>query len=128
MEITIVTTEEEREEYKKTIDARCAFVSNEITREQWNSFPKKVWVDLAHPFGITSPSFLVVDNRDSNCWVEEFKTLDGALLYATDSKLTTEGQGDWDYMGALKDGGDIVERLAHGSEEAEEAEEAAEDD
>jgi hypothetical protein len=120
MEITIVTNEFEREECKKTVDARCAFVSNEITREQWEGFPKKVWVDLESPDG-PSP-FVVVDNRDCNCWVEAFKTLDGALLYATDCKLTAEDQEDWDYMGALKDGGDIVERLAHG------AEEAAEDD
>ena len=111
MEITIVTTEGEREEYKKIVDARCAFVSNEITREQWESFPKKVWVDLVHPFGSTSSSFIVVDNRDGNCWVEEFNTLDGALLYATDCKITAEGKEDWDYMGALKDGGDLTERL-----------------
>jgi hypothetical protein len=101
MEITIVTTEEEREEYKKTLDARCAFISNKITREQWENFPKKVWVDLVNQYGSTL--FIVVDNQDSNCFVEEFQTLDGALLYATDCKLTTEDQEDWDYMGALRE-------------------------
>lgn len=111
MEITIVTTEGEREEYKKTIDARCAFVNNEITREQWESFPKKVWVDLVLPSGGTPSLFMVVDNRDGNCWVEAFETLDGALLYATDCKMTAEGQEDWDCMGALKDGGDLTKRV-----------------
>ena len=111
MEITIVTTEEEREEYNKTLDARCDFVSNKITREQWEGSPKKVWVDLVNPDGRTSSPFIVVDNQDGNCWVEEFETLDGALLYATNCKLTPEDQEDWDYMGALKDGGDIIERL-----------------
>lgn len=114
MEITIVTTEYEREEYNKTLDARCAFVSNEITREQWECFPKKVWVDLVSQDG--SSLFIVVDNQDSNCLVEEFQTLDGALLYATDCKLTTEDQEDWDYMGALRDGGDIIERLNIGKD------------
>ena len=104
MEITIVTTEGEREEYKKTVDARCAFASNEITREQWESFPQKVWVDLVNPEGRQSPTFLVVDNQGGNCWVKELETLDGAMMWALGLKITT------------RDGGDFIERLSIGEE------------
>lgn len=85
MEITIVTTEYEREEYNKTLDARCAFIRKEITHEQWEGFPKKVWIDLEYQD--ESSPFMVVDNHDSNCWVRGFQTLDGALLYATNCKI-----------------------------------------
>lgn len=117
MEIIIVTTERERDEYLKVIDAYGQVSCGSMTNEEYDKLPRKVWVDLVNPDGRTSSPFIVVDNQDGNCWVEEFETLDGALLYATNTKLTTEGQEDWDYMGALKDGGDIIERLVHGSEE-----------
>lgn len=111
MEITIVTQEWERDEYRKVVDAYGQVSCGSMTNEEYDKLPRKVWVDLVNPGGRTSSPFVVVDNRDGNCWVEEFKTLDGALLYATDCKITAEGQGDWDYMGALKDGGDLTKRI-----------------
>lgn len=38
------------------------------------------------------------------------ETLDGAMLYAAGIKLTTENQENWDYMGALRDGGELIGR------------------
>ena len=111
MDITIVTTSEERKEYEKCVNARCEYVSNNITREEWEKFPKKVWVDVVDGGrGVNCPAFLVVDNSDGQCFVEEFETLDGAMLYASGIKLTTENQEDWDYMGALRDGGELIGR------------------
>lgn len=46
-----------------------------------------------------SAKFTVVDNRDHEAWVEDFDTLDGALAYAIDLRMTTEGQGEWDLQG-----------------------------
>ena len=52
----------------------------------------------------------MVDNTQGDCFVEEFDTLDGAMLYAAGIYLTSENQSNWDYMGALKEGGDLTER------------------
>ena len=48
-----------------------------------------------------------MDNREGECFVEGFMTLDGALLYLCDCHITCEGQEDWDYHGAVKDRGGL---------------------
>ena len=108
MEITLVTEKWEREEYKKAIDA---YWDKNISSEEKDKIPKKVWVDLVDDVrGVKCHPFLVVDNTQGQCFVEEFETLDGAMLYAGGIKLVPDNQSDWDYMGALKDGGDLTER------------------
>jgi hypothetical protein len=54
--------------------------------------------------------FTVVDNREGECFVEGFSTLDGAILYICDCYITCENQEDWDYMGAVKDRGGVDEK------------------
>ena len=108
MEITLVTNKWEREEYKKAINAYC---DEDISSEEKDKIPKKVWVDLVEDgHGGKRSTFVVVDNTQGDCFVEEFDTLDGAMLYAAGIYLTSENQSNWDYMGALKEGGDLTER------------------
>lgn len=107
MEITLVTNKQEREEYKKAIDTYC---NEKVSSDEKDKLPKKVWVDLVNDGrGVKGPPFVVVDNTQGNCFIEEFETLDGAILYAAGIYLTPENQSDWDYMGALKDGGDLTD-------------------
>lgn len=116
MELTIVTTQAERDEMKATLDAYADLIGNGLTKEEFKArYPRKVWLDTEEcsnhqKFPDLLP-FLVVDNRDGECFAEGFDTLDGALLYATDVHTTTERQSEWDYMGAVKDGGDLKCRL-----------------
>ena len=119
MEVTIVTTSAEREEMKRTLDAYADLVGNEMTKEEFKArYPRKVWLDTeecsSHRKSPDLLPFLVVDNREGECFVEGFATLDGAILYATDVYMTPEHQEDWDYMGAVRDGGDLRYRLEEG--------------
>ena len=113
MEVTIVTTSAERDEMKRTLDGYQKVVSNEITPDEFRrGYPHKVWIDTELcAMQYAGLPFLVVDNRDGECFCEDFATLDGAVLYATDVYMTPEHQEDWDYMGAVRDGGDIRYRL-----------------
>ena len=115
--MTIVTTQAERDEMKRTLDAYADLVGGELAkREFMEKYPRKVWIDT-EGCRDTPPDilpFLVVDNRDGECFAEGFATLDGAVLYATDVYMTPEHQDSWDYMGAVKDGGDIRYRLEEG--------------
>lgn len=119
MELTVVTTQAERDEMKATLNAYADLVGNGMTKEEFKArYPRKVWLDTeecSNPrkFSDLLP-FLVVDNRDGECFAEGFGTLDGAILYATDVYMTPAHQEDWDYMGAVKDGGDIRYRLEEG--------------
>ena len=114
MQVTIVTTQAERDEMKQTLDAYADMVGNELSRKEFlEKYPRKVWIDTEECQNTSHDilQFLVVDNREGECLAEGFETLDGAILYATGVYMTPEHQEDWDYMGALEDGGDIVKRL-----------------
>lgn len=116
MELTIVTTQAERDEMKATLNAYADLIGDKMTKEEFKArYPRKVWLDTeecsSHRNFHDLLPFLVVDNRDGECFAEGFDTLDGALLYATDVHTTTELQSEWDYMGAVKDGGDLKCRL-----------------
>lgn len=116
MEVTIVTTSAERDEMKRTLDGYLKVVSNEITVDEFRrEYPRKVWIDteLCRSHDAKMP-FQVVDNREGECYCEAFATLDGAVLYATDVYMTPAHQKDWDYMGAVRDGGDLQYRLEEG--------------
>lgn len=122
MNIVIVTTESERDEMKRTLDAYCEIAEGKISRNEFlEKYPRKIWIDTEECSSETGDvlQFLVVDNREGECFAEGFDTLDGALLYATDVHMTPEHQEDWDYMGAVKDGGDIVKRLEERDEDEE---------
>lgn len=113
MNVVIVTTQAERDEMIRTLDGYLKVVSNEITKDEFlRDYPRKVWIDTAEcgNYDAHMP-FQIVDNREGECFCEDFATLDGAVLYATDVYMTPEHQEDWDYMGAVKDGGDLVKRL-----------------
>ena len=117
MEVTIVTTSAERDEMKRTLDGYLkAMVRGEITATEFcRDYPRKIWIDteLCQSHDSRMP-FQVVDNRGGECFCEDFATLDGAVLYATDVYMTPEHQEDWDYMGAVRDGGDLRYRLEEG--------------
>lgn len=118
MEVTIVTTTAERDEMKRTVDGYLKVAENEIKRDEFlRNYPRKIWIDteLCQPHYNGMP-FLVVDNRDGECFCENFATLDGAILYATDVYMIPEHQEDWDYMGAVRDGGDLLHRLEEGND------------
>jgi len=111
MEVTIVTTKAERDEMKRTLND---YADLKVSRKEFHEkYPRKVWIDTEACSDNCRDilQFLMVDNREGDCFVESFDTLDGAILYATGVYMTTEHQEDWDYMGAVKDGGDILPRL-----------------
>lgn len=116
MEVTIVTTQAERDEMKRTLDGFLQIGDGKLTEGEFlRDYPRKVWIDteMCQSRDARLP-FQVVDNREGECWCEDFATLDGAVLYATDVYMTPEHQTDWDYPGAVKDGGDIRYRLEEG--------------
>ena len=102
MQFTFVTDDRERREYRKVIDAYSSFASGNMSKEEYGKLPRKEWIDVVLRNDGLQRSFLVVDNRTGDCWVEEFDTLDGAILYATDVVLTPDGSEDFDYEGAAK--------------------------
>ena len=115
MELTIITTEAERREMRDTLNAYASYIDGDTPKEVFlHDFPRKVWVDTEECTKGSHLPFTVVDNREGECFCEDFATLDGALLYATDVYTTPEHQETWDYMGAVRDGGDIVDRLEEG--------------
>lgn len=116
MEVTIVTTSAERDEMYRTLDGYLKIEDGEITSDEFRrDYPHKIWIDteLCNSHDAVMP-FRVVDNRDGECFCEDFATLDGTVLYATDIYMTPEHQGDWDYMGSVRDGGSIRYRLEEG--------------
>lgn len=83
-------------------DIDLAIEELDLPREK-RTAPKLVWILVNPKVAGCWATFTVVDNRDSEAFTEDFATLDGALLYATDVHTTCEHQEDWDYMGAFKD-------------------------
>lgn len=102
MQFTFVTNDRERREYRRVIDAYSSFASGKMSKEEYGKLPRNEWIDVVLRNDGLQRSFLVVDNRTGDCWVEEFDTLDGAILYATDVVLTPDGSEDFDYEGAAK--------------------------
>lgn len=116
MEVTVVTTKAERDEMRRTLDMYADYIAGDVSRDEFlAACPRKVWIDTeecsSHRALPDRLPFLVVDNREGECFEEDFETLDGAVLYATDVYLTPEHQEDWDRTGAVKDGGDLVGRV-----------------
>lgn len=101
MEVTIVSTPEELAEVRGVVDAYAEYIYGHITKEDFSKKPRKVWVFMDKD--TNREKFGVCDNRDSECFVEYFETLDGAVLYATDVHYDTRHSDEWDYMGAVAD-------------------------
>lgn len=98
MEITVVSSESERKEMLGVIDAYGRMADGKMSKTDFNAnVPTKVYIDFRK--GEHNP-WLVVDNRDGECFTEDFATLDGAMLYATDCRFTTDGVEEWDRQGA----------------------------
>lgn len=112
MDVTIVDNESDREEVRRVLDGHADMSNGDITREEWrdeSKFPRKQWLMVENEKAAqqTGYPFTVVDNREGECFVEGFMTLDGALLYLCDCYITCEGQEDWDYHGSVKDRGGL---------------------
>lgn len=103
MEVTIVDNPLDKAEANRTLDAHLEYICGNISREEWGKFPRKQWLI----FDGTSPcnEFCVVDNRAGECFIETFRTLDGAMLYLCDCHMSTSYQSEWDYCGAVMDHG-----------------------
>lgn len=111
MDITIVDNERDREEMKRVMDGHADMVNGDISKEAWNDtekYPRKQWLDFDED--AKALPFMVVDNREGECFVEGFATLDGAMLYICDCYMTCEDQVQWDYTGAVKDRGWLDEK------------------
>lgn len=108
MEVTIVDGKSDREEMYRVLDAHADMLNGDLSKEEWNNadkYPRKQWLDFCE-YNNDLP-FIVVDNREGECFVEEFATLDGAILYICDCHITCEYQDEWDYMGAVRDQGGL---------------------
>ena len=106
MDVTIVDSERDRKEVKRVLDGYADMSNRDITREEWGNeerFPRKQWLMFEDEKAAHQPGypFTVVDNRDGECFVEGFSTLDGAMLYLCDCHFTCEHQDDWDRHGAV---------------------------
>ena len=62
---------------------------------------KCVWIRTNKRLGDNTHPFTVIDNRQGQCLVEDFYTLDGAMMFALDIRCTTENQAKWDKLGQL---------------------------
>lgn len=111
MKAVIVDNALERAEMRRVLDGHADFTDGKLSRSEWadeGRFPRWRWLDCEETeLGFR---FIVVDNSDGECFVESFETLDGAILYLTDCKLTPEKQHEWDYAGAIRDRGGIDEK------------------
>lgn len=110
MEITICNNNQTRIEKKRVCDGYADLGDGKITLEDWadeDRFPRKQWLDVEVNPQTDVASFIVVDNRSGDCFVESFDTLDGAMLYLCDIHTTCSGQHEWDYPGAVKERGSL---------------------
>jgi len=110
MNVRIVTDEFEMSLVKRVMDGRAALANGEIWMSEWNDqsvYPRDVFLFISDLRGDEGAPFVVVDNREGECFVEQFSTLDGAILYACEVYPACENQKDWDYMGAVKDRGSL---------------------
>ena len=98
MNLNLITTASERRQVERMVDAYDEYVRGNISRDQWNEFPRETWLDCS---GASEYPFVVYDNQEGMCFVEGFKSMDGAILYASGIKLTCEDSSEWDNKGAL---------------------------
>jgi hypothetical protein len=108
--VNIVTDELEMSLVKRVMDGHAALLNGEILRSEWNDrslCPRDVFLFISDIRGDESAPFVVVDNRDGECFVEQFSSLDGALFYACDVYIGVANKGTWDYPGAAKDRGNL---------------------
>lgn len=111
MDITIVDNEFDREEMNRVMDGYSAKIDGECPDwDDVNKYPRKQWLWFSDVKGDERAPFVVVDNRDGECFVEQFATLDGAMLYICDCHTTCEDQEGWDYFGAVNDRGGFSEK------------------
>lgn len=111
MEVTIVDGKADRDEMYRVMNAHADMLNGDLSKEEWNNadkYPRKQWLDFDD--NSKALPFMVVDNREGECFVEGFSTLDGAMLYICDCYTTCEDQVQWDYMGAVKDRGGLDEK------------------
>lgn len=113
MDITIIDNPSDKAEMDKVLDAHYMYIAGKLSCEEWydsDRYPRKQWLhfDGSEEAARAGEQFVVVDNRDGDCFVEAFKTLDGALLYLCDVHMTTEGQDEWDRVGAVSGNGGFV--------------------
>ena len=93
MNVKLVTTASERDEIARMVDAYYEYKAGWISQCRWDEFPREIWLDC---IGMSERPFVVYDNQDGLCFVEEFKSLAGAILYASGAKLTCENSAEWD--------------------------------
>lgn len=111
MQVTFVNHEWERQEYRKVVEAYGVFSCGKMSKREYDKLPRKEWIDIVGNDN-GSRRFLVVDNRTGDCWVEEFDTLDGAVLYATDVYSTPPKiKGNFDFEGAVGVYGSLMPRI-----------------
>ena len=96
MKITFVQSDEEKLESDKVVKAGLSLKKAKVG----------TWV---LPPGLSvDDSFAVVDSpTGKGVYVESFKTLDGALIYALGIR-DADAKAGYDYPGALKDWGNFV--------------------
>lgn len=110
MDVTIIDNLSDKAEMDKVLDAYYMYTDGELSGEEWHNsdkYPRKQWLnfDGSREAARAGEPFVVVDNRSGDCFVETFKTLDGALLYLCDVHMTTERQEEWDRAGAVSGNG-----------------------
>ena len=114
MDITIVDNEIDRQEMRKVMDAYADMSDGKLSKEEFDKLPRKQWLDFDEDE--KALPFTVVDNREGECFVEGFATLDGAILYICDCHMTCENQNEWDYYGAVRDHGGVDEKSGDDNE------------
>ena len=106
MDVTVVDNDYDRAVMHRVMNGHAAMLDGECP--DWDDtvkYPRRQWLWFSDVRDDEATPFVVVDNRDGQCFIEDFATLDGALLYLCDCHMTCEHQDDWDYMGAVKDRG-----------------------
>lgn len=110
MDITVAIDDNEMKVVTRVLNGHASMISGDISSDEWRNdevrYPQKVWLYMIENDDERMP-FVVVDNRDGECFVEQFESLDGAIFYACDVYLTGEHQDSWDYPGAVKDRGNL---------------------
>lgn len=114
MDVTIVDNDIDRQEMRKVMDAYADMTNGDITKEEFSKLPRKQWLDFDE--NEKALPFTVVDNREGECFVEGFTTLDGAILYICDCHMTCENQDEWDYYGAVRDHCGVDEKDGYDNE------------
>ena len=98
MGLNIVTSLYERNALRKMLNAHGDYVIGKISRDDWEKYPREIWIDWS---GNSECPFVVYDNSSGMCFVEEFKSIDGAILFASCPGLSCEDSSQWDYAGSL---------------------------